>query len=180
MTHTNRYCRLCDQQYAVERSCFSCPECNTALVPWDGESTVELETVDFSSISPVADESEPPEALLGRRLANYGIQQFLGQGGMARVYRARHLTLERPCAIKVLRPATIGRDNELADAFLAEARAAASLVHPHVVALHTIGQSEGRQYLEMEYVNGQSLGRMLDQHGVLKPLEATRLMLQVS
>lgn len=180
MTHTTRYCRNCDQQFTVEPSRSSCPECDTALVPWDGSQTVELETVDFCPVPPLEFAFESPEALVGKRLAIYEIERFLGQGGMARVYLAKHLTLERPCAIKVLRPAATAGEEYAADAFLDEARAAASLVHPHVVALHTIGESEGRQYIEMEYVNGHSLGRLLEQHGVLEPLEATRLMLQVS
>jgi serine/threonine-protein kinase len=157
-----------------------CPECDTALVAWEGEHTVELETVNFSPVSPPDVAHGSPEELIGQRLANYEIERFLGQGGMARVYRARHLTLERPCAIKVLRPATLERDENAAEAFLAEARSAAALVHPNVVALHTIGEFEGRHYIEMEYVNGQSLGRLLEQRGVFEPLEATRLMMQVS
>lgn len=180
MTSTTRYCRRCDQQYAVAPTCYSCPECETELVAWNVGQTVELETVSFSPVLSFDDGPEPAEALVGQRLAHYEIERFLGQGGMARVYLATHLTLERPCAIKVLRPATMERDENAADAFLAEARAAAALVHPHVVALHTIGQAEGRHYIEMEYVNGQSLGRLLDRAGVLEPLEATRLMLQVS
>ncbi|MBC8354865.1 MAG: protein kinase [Planctomycetes bacterium] len=175
-----RYCRRCDQQYAVDASRTACPQCDTEFVSWEGEQTVDLETASFSGISPGEVAHEPPEALVGTRLGNYEIERFLGQGGMARVYLAKHLTLERPCAIKVLRPATIERDKDAAAAFLAEARAAAALVHPHVVALHTIGESEGRQYIEMEYVSGPSLGRLLDRDGALAPLEATRLMLQIS
>ena len=180
MTTTTRYCRRCDQQYTVEPSCYSCPECDTELVAWEGEHTLELETVNFSPVSASDLEHELPEELVGQQLANYEIECFLGQGGMARVYRARHLTLERPCAIKVLRPVTRQRDENAAAAFLAEARSAAALVHPHVVVLHTIGEFEGRHYIEMEYVNGQSLSRLLEQQGVFDPLEATRLMLQVS
>lgn len=180
MTKTTRYCRRCDQQFAVERSRHSCPKCDTELVSWDGGQTVELETVSFSTVSSHDDAPEPAEAFVGQQFANYKIERFLGQGGMARVYLATHLTLERPCAIKVLRPSTMETDQNVAEAFLAEARLAAALVHPHVVALHTIGEADGRQYLEMEYVNGQSLSRLLERSGVLEPLEATRLMLHVS
>ena len=180
MRQTTRYCRSCNQQYMVEPTCMSCPHCDTEFVSPVGGPTLELDTVSFSPFTEFANASEPPEALVGKRLANYQIERFLGQGGMARVYLAKHLTLERPCAIKVLRPVTIERDKNAAEAFLAEARAAAALVHPHVVALHTIGESEGRHYIEMEYVDGQSLSRLLSEHGVLQPLKATQLMLQVS
>lgn len=180
MTQTTRYCRRCDQQFAVERSRLSCPECDTELVAWPGEQTVALETVDFSAVASLDEDLVPPDGFVGQRFANYKIERFLGQGGMARVYLATHLTLERPCAIKVLRPTTIAGDENAAEAFLAEARLAAALVHPHVVTLHTIGEADGRQYIEMEYVNGQSLNRLLERHGVLEPLEATRFMLHVS
>ncbi|HRX82688.1 MAG TPA: serine/threonine-protein kinase, partial [Pirellulaceae bacterium] len=179
MTKTKRYCRRCDQQFAVESAQRSCPECDTELVSWHDGQTLELDTVSFATAESVGDASEAPSALVGKRLAHYQIERFLGEGGMARVYLAKHLTLERPCAIKVLRPITIERDKDAAEAFLAEARSAAALVHPHVVALHTIGEADGRHYIEMEYVGGESLGRMLERSGVLEPLEATRLMLQV-
>ena len=180
MKQSNRYCRRCDQQFAVEDSSSSCPQCDTEFLSAGLEQTIDLDTADFARAPSIQEAAEPPEALVGTRLANYKIERFLGQGGMARVYLATHLTLERPCAIKVLRPVTIERDKNAAEAFLIEARAAAALVHPHVVALHTIGKSDRRHYIEMEYVSGQSLGRLLQTSGALDPLEATRLMLQIS
>lgn len=180
MLETKRYCRSCNQHFEVEATSELCPVCDTQLVSWRDGQTVELDTVSFTKADSLNEAAEPPESLVGQRLANYQIERFLGQGGMARVYLAKHLTLERPCAIKVLRPITIKRDKDAAEAFLAEARSAAALVHPHVVALHTIGEAEGRHYIEMEYVSGESLGRLLERSGVLDPLEATRLMLQIS
>ncbi len=180
MAEATKYCENCDRQCYVDAEADRCPDCDNELATWTGDQTVELETVRFSHVQSVNDVPEPASALVGQQLANYRIEEFLGQGGMARVYRAKHLTLERLCAIKVLRPATIERDNNAAEAFLAEARSAAALVHPHVVALHTIGESDGRNFIEMEYVDGQSLNQLVQQEGTLAPLEATRLMLQVS
>ncbi|MCB9923641.1 MAG: protein kinase [Planctomycetaceae bacterium] len=161
----------------MENAQQTCPACDTEFVSWREGPTLELETVSFASADAASDE---PETLVGRRFANYQIERFLGQGGMARVYLAKHLTLERPCAIKVLRPVTIERDEQAAEAFLAEARSAAALIHPHVVALHTIGEAKGRRYIEMEYVSGASLGHLLERRGVIEALEATRLMMQIS
>ena len=62
--------------------------------------------------------------------------------------------------------------------FLAEARAAASLVHPHIVAVHNLGEVEGRHFIEMEYVPGESLQRLVTTQTRLLPLEATRYMVQ--
>lgn len=180
MTEAAKYCKDCNRRFAVDLAVSKCPECDTELVSWHGEPTLPLEPARFSHVQSVNDKPEPASALVGTQLANYQIEEFLGQGGMARVYRAKHLTLERPCAIKVLRPATIERDKNAAEAFLAEARSAAALVHPHVVALHTIGEAKGRTFIEMEYVDGNSLSHLLQQEGKLDPLEATRIMLQVS
>ena len=94
---------------------------------------------------------------------------------MAVVYLARNVSLERPCAIKVLQAKGQGLD-----ALLAEARAAASLVHPHVVAIHALEQFRGRHFIEMEFVDGPSLALAVDEAGSLAPLDATRIMLQIS
>jgi eukaryotic-like serine/threonine-protein kinase len=98
---------------------------------------------------------------------------------MARVYRARHLTLERPCAIKVLKPSIMERDEDAIAAFLAEARAAANLVHPHVVTIHTIGQDRGRHFIEMEYIDGQSLASLAESEGPFAPEQATCFLVQI-
>jgi eukaryotic-like serine/threonine-protein kinase len=177
MTVTNRYCRRCDQQFAVDPSLNVCPSCDTEFATRSEDQTIDLETIRFFKGD---SDFEPPESLQGQTLGNYKIERFLGQGGMARVYLATHQTLQRPCAIKVLRPVTVERDKNASEAFLAEARSAAALVHPHVVALHTIGEADGRQFIEMEYVHGQSLNRLLEREGALTPLEATRFMLHVS
>jgi serine/threonine protein kinase len=73
-----------------------------------------------------------PERLLSRSVGLYDIESLLGKGGMAWVFLARHNTLHRPCAIKVLCPELLGRKANSLDLFMAEARAAASLVHPHI------------------------------------------------
>lgn len=178
MSKTSRYCRRCEQRFAVEHDEPRCPQCGDKLSAWVDTPTMELSEVSFDAS--MREDLEPPEELVGSQLANYRIERFLGQGGMARVYLATHLTLERPCAIKVLRPATLERDGQAAETFLAEARSAAALTHPHVVTLYTIGQEGDRQFLEMEYVDGQSLGCLLEQHGHMDPLRATQFMLQVS
>jgi serine/threonine-protein kinase len=126
------------------------------------------------------DVTEADDALVGRQLGLYDINAFLGKGGMARVYRARHLMLERACAIKVLHPQLVERNPEYIDMFLSEARAAASLVHPHVVTIHTIGHDDGLHYIEMEYVIGRSLQRFIESSGQPDATQATNFMVQIS
>jgi serine/threonine-protein kinase len=171
------YCRQCNQRFNGLPGAERCPICGRALVAWRDIPTLVFADTQSRS-EPVSDSTA--HDLLGTQLGNYWIESFLGEGGMARVYRARHLTLERPCAIKVLRPALAVRDADAVASFLAEARAAAALVHPHVVTLHTIGREHTYHFLEMEYVDGLSLARVLDHEGPIEATEATRWMLEVS
>ena len=95
------------------------------------------------------------------------------------MYRAQDLALERPCAIKVLRKTTLQRDTEAVASFLAEARSAAALMHPHVVTIHTIGEHRGRHFIEMEYIDGPSLADHVRATCRLEPLDATNFMVQI-
>jgi serine/threonine-protein kinase len=135
-------------------------------------------TIAFQSGEPQVEATDPNE-LLGKKLGNYLIERFLGEGGMARVYRAQHLTLQRPCALKVLKPSIVERDEEAVASFLAEARAAANLVHPHVVTIHTIGHDLGRHFIELEFINGRSLARLVEAEGPIEPTQATCLLTQI-
>lgn len=93
-------------------------------------------------------------------IPGYTVIGVLGRGGMGIVYRARHLKLARDVAVKMLLTADHARPSELAR-FLREARAIASLRHPHVVQVFDIGDLEGRPYFTMEYVEGGSLSQKL-------------------
>lgn len=90
----------------------------------------------------------------GTLLGPYEILEEAGAGGMGRVYKARDTRLGRMVAIKVL-------NAEFSDRFQAEARAISALNHPHVCALHDIGEQDGVAYLVMEFVEGESLAARL-------------------
>jgi hypothetical protein len=110
--------------------------------------------------------------LQGRVLAGrYALGAPLGAGGMGRV-------LERTVAVKVLSPAAT-QDRELVARFGREARAAAALHHPNIVAVFDSGAHGVLQYLVMEYVDGQSLARLLRQEGMLEPRRAAEVGRQV-
>src|SRR5207253_11039881 len=88
-------------------------------------------------------------------IPGYTIHEKIGEGGMVQVYRATQLSLRRVVAIKWLNPSL---DNQAPHpAFHRESQLMASLIHPHVVAIHDSGQVNGRHYLVMEYVRGVSL-----------------------
>ncbi|MBD4206906.1 serine/threonine protein kinase, partial [Xanthomonas citri pv. citri] len=86
----------------------------------------------------------------------YRVLEHLADGGMGSVYVARDLRLDREVALKVLR-ADLARDPVFVERFQREARAAARLAHPHVVAVHDQGQDADVVYLAMELVRGRTL-----------------------
>ncbi|MGP0067500.1 MAG: serine/threonine-protein kinase, partial [Isosphaeraceae bacterium] len=118
--------------------------------------------------------------LIGRRLGLYRIESVLGYGSMACVYKAKHLGLHRPCALKILDTEQVGEHPSNREQFWAEARAAANLLHPHVVTIHNLGSFNGYHYIEMEYIpGGQTLRDTLVREGPLEPARAAILTRQV-
>ena len=107
----------------------------------------------------------------------YHLLEPLGSGGMAQVYRARDLMLERFVAIKVLRP-DFSADPEFQVRFRQEARAAANLSHPNIVTVHDFGFDQGQLFLVMEYVPGTNLKTMIEHLGKFKPDDAIPLLVQ--
>src|SRR5262249_28699258 len=87
---------------------------------------------------------------------------------------------ERDCALKIMDSALVSRQPGLRDQFLAEARAVANLMHPHIVTIYNLGSADGLHYIEMEYVpGGQTLRDMLVHEGPLEPVRAVALARQV-
>jgi Tol biopolymer transport system component len=98
----------------------------------------------------------------GTRLGHYHIVAPLGAGGMGEVYRARHLTLDREVAIKVL-PPHLGADETARERFEREARAIAALSHPNILAIHDFGVHEGVAYAVTELLLGATLRERLEE-----------------
>jgi serine/threonine protein kinase len=115
-----------------------------------------------------------------RALGQYRLRAVIGRGSMGRVYRAEHLGLARPCAIKVMNPGLVTKQPQLREHFWAEARAVANLVHPHVVTVHNLGSDRGYHYIEMEYVpGGITLKESLAREGPFDPIQASGFVRQV-
>ncbi len=116
-------------------------------------------------------------SILGGR---YRLLELLGQGGMATIYRARDAQLERDVAVKLLRP-EFGQDPDFLARFRDEARAAASLSHPNIVAVFDFGEdAAGEQFIVMELVDGQDLASILRENGPLAPRQAARIAADVA
>lgn len=112
--------------------------------------------------------------LLNKR---YQLLETVGKGGMAVVYRAHDLMLERFVAVKVLREGT-SRDPTFQGRFRQEAKAAANLSHPNIVTVHDFGLDHGQLFLVMEYVPGTDLKTLIKQRGHFSPEEAVPLIIQ--
>jgi serine/threonine-protein kinase len=125
-------------------------------------------------------DAPPEESQIGKVLAGkYRLDAHLSRGGMGSVYRATHLMLEKPVALKVIKPELVG-SSEFARRFQREARAATSLNHPNIVAVYDLGQAEdGTLYIAMELVDGPSLKDAIQRGGPMDPIRIVRLMRQV-
>src|SRR4029453_10587977 len=117
--------------------------------------------------------------LEGRILdGRYQLGSLLGAGGMARVYVATDRVLERQGGGKVLTPSD-AQDPLFVERFRREARAAARLNHPNIVAVFDSGSDADQPYLVMEYVAGQNLAELLARQGRLAPGRAAELAVEV-
>ena len=107
----------------------------------------------------------------GSKLGPYEVLSPIGAGGMGEVWRARDTRLGREVAIKVL-PEDVSADRDRVKRFELEARAASALNHPNIVTIHEVGEAQGRAYLVMERVDGQTLAEILHEG----PLPIRRLL----
>jgi len=107
-----------------------------------------------------------------RYFGDYELLEEIARGGMGVVYRARQVSLARTVAVKMMRPGVLATEDEIRR-FQAEARTAASMQHPNIVAIHEVGEFEGLHYFSMDYVEGPSLAELVRQKP-LAPKEAAR------
>lgn len=156
------HCPICGRQYSTETKV--CREDNS---PLEANTTV-------------ADEI-PVDPLIGHTLDDkYRIEKRLGIGGMGTVYRARHLLIDRPVAIKVLNPRFV-EDEAAQLRFRREARAAGRLQHTNAVGVTDFGStSDGYVYIVMELLEGRTLREVLAKEAPLDTARAVALMLQTA
>ncbi|WP_152052704.1 transporter substrate-binding protein [Tautonia marina] len=144
------------------------PDDPTRRLPWTGSLD---ETVGHEEPAWTAQDLPP-----GTMLGNHRIVGVLGRGGMGVVYDAEDTQLGRPTALKLL-PEGLATDPVAAERFLQEARSAARLHHPNVVAIFEVGRHDGKPFLVMEQVNGRSLAEAMEA-GPMPWREATALVAQ--
>ncbi|WP_437187381.1 protein kinase domain-containing protein [Planctomicrobium sp. SH668] len=176
------YCAACNEAFLGRTGSGECPRCG---MPISGLHDAMLNTITISRPS----KSEPPLIrkgkeddlyyLVGEVVAHYHIQSLLGRGGMGWVFLARHLQLNRTCALKILSPSLVAKDQEYLARFYSEGQAAAALNAENIVTVHAIGGFEGLHYLEMEFVPGRSLQKVIGDQQLL-PIRATTIALGIA
>lgn len=188
------YCAGCNERFFAVRTPGECPRCGAAVTSVSSmvlaetvmltDSTCEGGSVPVHVSQPStrrsALEAAQEDPLINKRLEVYHCESLLGCGGMGRVYLARHTTLYRKCALKVLAPRVSSDDVDFINRFKQEGRATAALVHPNIVTIHAIGEADGHHYLEMEFIRGKTLQQLVDAEGRLTPIRATALATQIA
>ena len=108
------------------------------------------------------------DALIGQTLADkYRIEEIINEGGMGTVYRGTHVLMDKTVAVKVLHPA-LAADDKIVARFSREAKAASRISHPHALSVTDFGESgNGVVFLVMEYLNGFTLGDLIEKRGRL-------------
>jgi predicted Ser/Thr protein kinase len=117
---------------------------------------------------------KPEDNLIGRTLEKCRILSKLGTGGMGSVYLAEHFGLGRRVAVKIL-PPEMSRDPEYVARFMREATTAGRMEHPNIVQIHDVGYAEGRHFIVMQYVDGESLSTVVEELGAMDPRDAARV-----
>lgn len=128
------------------------------------------------SISSLNPSQLPPGSILAEK---YLIEKVLGKGGMAIVFKAKHLLMDRPVAIKMMLP-EVARDATTVSRFQREAKNASVLRHPNVITIYDYGVSpEGQPFMVMDYLDGDSLEDVLERDGKLGVERAIKLLVQI-
>ena len=135
---------------------------------------------DDSRSSAAGDAGSPRGRLAPGALAgDYVITHFIARGGCGSVYRARHRSLDRDAAVKVLH-ASLAAQPKMVTRFKREVQVIGLLEHPGIVEVYEVGSlPDGRPYYAMEYLEGRTLAKILEEEGRLSPAEALGILVPV-
>jgi serine/threonine-protein kinase len=125
--------------------------------------------------------SSPSDPFIGQHVADrYQILSLIGEGGMGRVYLAEHVRMGRKSALKVINPA-LATTADAISRFNREAANACKINHPNVAQVYDFGEmADGTLYLAMEYIDGETLDRVVAREGPLPPLRAAQITKQIA
>ena len=168
-------CAECGHQYNVKEynqsKEYTCLNCGGPLSPPEAVSSLDVQgtAVDSQTVKQSMDDK-----FVGTEIGGCEILEKLGEGGMGAVYKARHITLNKIVAVKVMSSALMGEIHR--KRFLREARAAAQLEHVNIIGVHDTGVAEGYNYIVMQFIDGESIQRMLTREGKFEQKEALRII----
>jgi serine/threonine protein kinase len=133
-------------------------------LPWDAGASVAGMAAGFA---------------VGSRLAGYRLEEQIGRGGMALVFRAVDERLGRPVALKIL-DQELAKNEEFRQRFIRESRTAAAVDDPHIIPVHDAGEAGGVLFIAMRYVPGGDVRTLLQREGPLPPARAAAIVLPVA
>lgn len=128
----------------------------------------------------VEGDGEPVDRLIGKTIdGRYEVEKILGEGGMGLVYKARHIVLNKPLAIKVLRP-DVSRDEEIITRFRQEAQSASAIGNQHIIDISDFGElSDKSTYFIMEYLDGIDLTGAIEEAVGMAPVRVVHIAKQL-
>ena len=170
---TQKYCSACKKPLPPSAPQGLCPACLIQA----GLGTGAHIGPETNAGRPKIPFTPPAPGELAHHFPQLEILDFIGQGGMGAVYKARQKQLDRIVALKILPPQVAGGPG-FAERFTREARALAKLNHPHIVTLYEFGQTDGLFYFLMEFVDGINLQQLLSA-GKIAPNEALAIVPQI-
>ncbi|MEW6355345.1 MAG: protein kinase [Planctomycetota bacterium] len=141
---------------------FRCPNCGKKLR--------------FASLP----KEDKPDPFVGKEFAHYEVQEKVGEGAMASVYRARNVRLDKTVALKILSDQATMGPMDISERFLAEARSAASLDHSNVLTIYYAGKEEEHLFIEMQYADGGTVREALSEKGRFGVRDAARIVRDAS
>lgn len=174
-----------NESAAIEQHVAECDQCCRVMADAPEDSLqVRLKAADTFDVAGESDTETssrptievPPELVEHPR---YRIQKVLGIGGMGVVFRAEHRLMERPVALKVINRALLAKP-EVVERFEQEVKAAAKLAHANIVVAHDAEQVGDLHFLVMEYVDGQSLAKIVEKKGPLPVVNACHYIRQAA
>ena len=155
--------------FGTLRPSFAPPTAASDTRQEDVYATMAREIPAGATVANLSPSGPPPPGLPFDRVGDYDILDKIGHGGMGLVLKARQRGLKRIVALKMIKLGQMADEQEVAR-FLIEARAAAHLKHPNIVGVYDVGEHAGSPFFSLEYVEGQSLHKLISE----RPLQASR------
>ena len=178
----NVHCPKCNADFSCQDGAPGetalCPRCREKFVIGEEPGTAPA-APRLEHTSPVDVTLSDEDPMVGREIGGCRIESLLGKGGMGSVYRAHHLTLDIPVAIKLMHGDAVG-SKKAVDRFFLEARAAAKLGHPNIVGVLNMEEEDNLWYTVMEYMPGGSLDVVMRAQGPMAYDQAVEITLDIA